>query len=425
MIPGLAGPYVERQTMYTRTLLSRSPSSLLSLLSSLSKSHADHSLLFTLSASSAIPAQDLSTLVNRLTSFSNHTVGCLSAPLLGPYNSLISCSLAVFDPSEAILFRSTIPGRTVPQVGRWHAFRKKDDDDKALRKGLDDVFDNWGEVWDRSLGENTLPIELRGLNPSDVHDVIYLSDRAPEGLANSLRVFKNATKLGLIATSTPFITGRPVTLFHNQNIYDSGAVGIALKRPRSKSRTIVRTEFMGATPLSPPMTVTQCEGNMINSLDNSNPTKLLLAAIRKHGMDMETSGTFKDNEKFSLATVRNGKLSQMYKITAGDPSRGNISLDSEHAPSIDTQVQFCYRPKSAILRIPERFSFTSPDTLAFITCDEPQEIDACGSSVKVDMLPHTFLASSENGFVMCRSGDEAEETWTCTVPGGLGSLEWH
>lgn len=96
---------------------------------------------------------------------------------------------------------------------------------------------------------------------------------------------------------------------------------------------------------------------MINSLDNSNPTKLLLAAIRKHGMDMETSGTFKDNEKFSLATVRNGKvcfllsivflliidlltqLSQMYKITAGDPSRGNISLDSEHAPSIDTQVQ--------------------------------------------------------------------------------------
>jgi hypothetical protein len=47
---------------------------------------------------------------------------------------------------------------------------------------------------------------------------------------------------------------------------------------------------------------------MINSLDNSNPTKLLLAAIRKRGMDMETSGTFKDDEKFSLATLRNGKV---------------------------------------------------------------------------------------------------------------------
>jgi hypothetical protein len=62
-------------------------------------------------------------------------------------------------------------------------------------------------------------------------------------------------KLGLIATSTPFITGRPVTLFHNQNIYDSGAVGIALKKP--KSRSIARTEFMDAVTLSPPMTVTQ------------------------------------------------------------------------------------------------------------------------------------------------------------------------
>jgi hypothetical protein len=95
---------------------------------------------------------------------------------------------------------------------------------------------------------------------------------------------------------------------------------------------------------------------MINSLDNLNPTKLLLAAIREHGMDMETSGKFKDDEKFSLATIRDGKvcffvssvfllyqyskqLSQMHKITAGDPSRGSISLDSEHAPSVDTQVQ--------------------------------------------------------------------------------------
>jgi hypothetical protein len=150
-------------TMLTRTLLSRSPTSLLSLLSSLSKSYADHSLLFSLSVSSAIPSQDLSTLVNRLTTFSRHTVGCLSAPLPGDYSSLISCSLSVFDPTEAVLFRSTIPGRAAPQVGRWHAFRKKDDVDQAAQHGLDDVFNNWGELWDRSAGENKLPVELQGL----------------------------------------------------------------------------------------------------------------------------------------------------------------------------------------------------------------------------------------------------------------------
>ena len=147
--------------MHTSTLLSRSPTSLLTLLSRLSKSYVNHSLLFSLSVSSAVPAQDLSTLVNCLTTFSHHTVGCLSGPLPGNYHSFISCALAVFDPSEAVLFRSTIPGRASPQVGRWHAFRKKDHDHDQM--ALHAVYHNWGELWDRSFGQNELPIELQGL----------------------------------------------------------------------------------------------------------------------------------------------------------------------------------------------------------------------------------------------------------------------
>ena len=60
-----------------------------------------------------------------------------------------------------------------------------------------------------------------------------------------------------MASSTPFITGRPVTLLYNHNIYESGAVGIALKMHEFKSKTMARTEFMGTIPLSSPMTVTQ------------------------------------------------------------------------------------------------------------------------------------------------------------------------
>ena len=90
--------------------------------------------------------------------------------------------------------------------------------------------------------------------------------------------------------------------------------------------------------------------------------------------------------------------------------------------------QFCHRPKSAVLEIPKRFSSPSPHTLAFLTADESQDIDARGSSEQtaeaLHMLPNTFLASSENGFVMSRSGADTEATWTCTVPGGLGSLQW-
>ena len=90
--------------------------------------------------------------------------------------------------------------------------------------------------------------------------------------------------------------------------------------------------------------------------------------------------------------------------------------------------QFCHQPKSAIREIPERFSSPSPNTLAFLTSDDSQEIHAHGFSEQaaetMHTLPNTFLASSENGFVMSRSGDEAEASWTCTVPGGLGSLQW-
>lgn len=96
---------------------------------------------------------------------------------------------------------------------------------------------------------------------------------------------------------------------------------------------------------------------MINSLDKSNPAQLLLDSMAKSGMDMAGYTSFKDGEKFSLGTIKNGKvcspvssprrqtrqyiqqLSQIYNITAGDPSRGNISLESQNAPAVGTQVQ--------------------------------------------------------------------------------------
>jgi hypothetical protein len=43
---------------------------------------------------------------------------------------------------------------------------------------------------------------------------------------------------------------------------------------------------------------------MINGLDSSNPTQLLLSAIRIAGIDiLSPSGSFKNNEEFSLGLV--------------------------------------------------------------------------------------------------------------------------
>ena len=131
------------------------------------------------------------------------------------------------------------------------------------------------------------------------------------------------------------MTGRPFTLFRNNNIYDSGAVGIALRRSRKSVIYDFPTNvsFLGMTPISKPMTVTQyvtqivfyvyeilegllsrCEGNMIISLDDQNPTQLLLSCIRESGLETDSTGHLKDNSRFAFGVVENGVVSSLSRL---------------------------------------------------------------------------------------------------------------
>lgn len=93
---------------------------------------------------------------------------------------------------------------------------------------------------------------------------------------------------------------------------------------------------------------------MIIALDGTSPARLLLAAIRQSGMDMDAAGSFKDDETFLLGT---GTL--MYRITAGDPSRGNISLEPQNvAPPEGTCVQ--------VFRVVDGAQITSSHPLAVL-----------------------------------------------------------
>ncbi|KAG6899685.1 hypothetical protein C0993_007946 [Termitomyces sp. T159_Od127] len=152
------------------------------------------------------------------------------------------------------------------------------------------------------------------------------------------------------------------------------------------------------------------EGNMINALDGTSPARLLLAAIRQSGMDMAA----KDDETFLLGT---GTL--MYRITAGDPSRGSISLESQNtAPPEGTSVQFFHLPKD------QKHEFTpgAQSGLEFRACSEslPDIVEESGN------LPSrtetSFVVGSENGFVL-RRGHE-RDAWTCTTAGGSVLIDW-
>ena len=134
-----------------------------------------------------------------------------------------------------------------------------------------------------------------------------------------------------------------------------GAVGLALS---GGSRPVAETAFPGLRAITGPLKVTQyvpspitnqspilynesklrSEGNLINELDNTNPTALLVSAIEKSAL---AGNTARDNE-FYLGVLRDdGDLWQLHHILAGGPSRGTMALDTETAPGEGTSVQVC------------------------------------------------------------------------------------
>ncbi|TFY50665.1 hypothetical protein EVG20_g11394, partial [Dentipellis fragilis] len=348
-------------------------------------------------------------------------------PTQPPPTPLITCSLAFFDPTAAAVFRSSIPGRTEVQVGRSPGARRASMPQAALDPS---ASVDWEDVWSRSAGAYTLPEELETLRKraDDVHTIVCLTDNAPQGLMSALSAFPNASKLGLIASSTPFVTGRPFTLMHNDAVLSSGAVGLALFKPPRPAAT---TAFPGLTALTEELTVTRSEGNLIQELDKANPSRLLLAAIQTRGIVGEAA---KEHE-FYVGVRAGGKTVQVHHILSGDPSRGTIALESEVAPAEGSVVQLFHGPRhgapAPALPSPSSLAgLTGPGKrLSFITAprDHPVSPNSDSeSAVDVRVLDNVFLAASENGFLLGRNGDgekEKEKVWTCTTR-WIASLLW-
>ena len=211
-----------------------------------------------------------------------------------------------------------------------------------------------------------------------MHTIVALTDNAPQGLNQALSFsFAHATqvgpcsplcskwklilyisKLGLIASSTPFVTGRPYTLLFNGSVKSSGAVGLALS---GGPRPVSQTAFPGLRAITKPLKVTRCvtavlpshflsekqtyvrksEGNLVNELDHANPITLLISAIEQSALGGHALAA-KDDE-FYLGVLRDGdgdgELWQLHHIMAGGPSRGTMALETETAPGEGTSVQ--------------------------------------------------------------------------------------
>lgn len=198
---------------------------------------------------------------------------------------------------------------------------------------------------------------------------------------------------------------------------------------------------------------------MVNALDDMNPSRIILSAVEKlNGKATPTNVDIGIKEdEFFLGVHRDGKvghrgenrahilttaqLYQVYTIQGGDPSRGTIALQSDAAPETGSQVKasspfdLMTRPTDGQVQIYRKS--VNPEMknklregLNLITALPEGSMDLGGNGADdehVTVLQGSFLATSENGFVVSRArdGEPCERPWNSTVVGGHATIHWN
>ncbi|CEL55557.1 hypothetical protein RSOLAG1IB_01569 [Rhizoctonia solani AG-1 IB] len=364
-------------------------------------------------------ADDLQAAVTHLTAIPN-SIGVLTTSLFKG----VQLSIASYPKATCLPFRSTIPGIPQAQVGRIRTYRPPSREDQASETRLGYMLAGGSVDWNDALSESgplELPSDLQHIrDKSSVSSFFYLSDGRPEGLFDSLhRHFPAASQLGLIGSSTPFITGRPFTLFGGTSIFSDGAVGIALLGQPATSTDI---NFDNIYALSEPMEVTQAQTNLIETLDKGNPVESLMMAMKATGgvrkdqdIYLGTINDFTPNRKAYDSGVRTYNYNRLYKITAGGPSRGSLLLDATEGPRAGTKVQFATVSPSRKSTSALNLSDPVLPTISLNVLDESQ---AQNPSIDTDIhiVDKRFVGTSENGFVLKPSvGSSQERPWAAVI----------
>lgn len=205
-------------------------------------------------------------------------------------------------------------------VGRWG--RKEEKERIKLQSDHIDKFgwDNFGSV---STPAQTYQLPAGIIDPPSF--VMTVSDNEPDELLQALdHHFPQVPKVGIIGASTPFVTGTPYTLFNSKKMMGSGITGFASYGKATKE---VNVSHSALEKLGQPVKITRCRGNIILDLDEGGATGLLLRLIQS-GPKLSKDEEFylgvypPDDDQSSETNVT------VSRITSGDPSKGNMSVDT-------------------------------------------------------------------------------------------------
>jgi len=281
-------------------------------------------------------------------------------------------------------------------VGRWGRVQdfnrfefEENDIDKFGWEGFKSVS--------RNVHDHSLIPQLQNLNCVPQFAWI-VSDHEPYQLIETLdHHLPQTTKCGLIGSSTPFITGTPYTLFYNGKTLSGGTIGFV-----SSSTPKLQPEIQhhALEVIGRQMTITRCRGNIILDLDESSATGLLLDLLNK-GHNANIS---KDKE-FYLGICLDepvAQLASVHRVTSGDPSKGNMSIDTTIDFQVGQKVQFLHRVDTKVNAVPDAAETDNRSRIICSVTDKDATLDF-SETIRahiVSTTPDIFGGSSENGVLV-------------------------
>jgi hypothetical protein len=137
-----------------------------------------------------------------------------------------------------------------------------------------DTADAWEAFKSISIGRNQVQVPEAALPSSllnkgeeerkdgvDVkQEVLVFSDIEVHQFLEALdTAAPKAGKVGLLASSTPFITGKPVTMFWNEKAVQDGVLGVSIvkKKKGDESKSATTVEYPSMSTLGPAMQITR------------------------------------------------------------------------------------------------------------------------------------------------------------------------
>lgn len=148
--------------------------------------------------------------------------------------------------------------------------------------------------------------------------------------------------MGLFAAQTPFLNGKPCTLFLDRTILYQGSVGLAfLKSRNEKPKTVIDFDASSLYPITEaPLKITKCQGNIILKVQGGDGAAKVL-------VDRVHEDESKNSDQTLIAKLSNNHQSAFVAVTGGDLSKGALSLDTLADIHPGTMVEF-YRVKESL-----------------------------------------------------------------------------